>query len=346
MPATIKDIARRVGKSTTTVSRALNDYDDVAAETKQLVRAVADELGYRPNTAAQRLQKQSSDTIGLILPTFGPRFSDPFFSEFIAGIGDTAALVGYDLLVATRAPDSAEMETYVSTVRTHRVDGLIVVRTRRKDARIEWLRASRFPFVAFGRVEPEGQELDFPYVDEDGAHGMRLIVEHLAALGHRRVACIAPPDDLNFTHHRLAGVRGAWAALGLPALDLVIVTSDLTQRGGYEQAAALLDGAHPPTAIAACNDLMALGAMRAALERGFTVGRDVSVTGFDNIPLAEYSHPPLTTVHQPIYQIASTLCQMLVRRLHDADAPPEQTVLTPQLVVRQSTGPPPGSDSR
>jgi LacI family transcriptional regulator len=343
MPATIKDIARRVGKSTTTVSRALNDYGDVSSETKLLVRAVAEELGYLPNTAAQRLQKRSSDTIGLIIPTTGPRFSDPFFSEFIAGIGNTAARVGYDLLVATRAPGSAEMETYIATVRAHRVDGLIVVRTRRKDLRIEWLRASRFPFVSFGRVEPDDGELDFPYVDEDGEYGMRLVVEHLAALGHRRLACIAPPEELNFTRHRLAGVRSAWAALGLAPADLRIATGDLTQRGGYEQAAALLDGANPPTAIAACNDLMALGAMRAALERGLTVGRDVSVTGFDNIPLAEYSHPPLTTVNQPIYRIACILCEMLVRRLHNADAPPEQTVLTPELVVRQSTGPAPAA---
>ena len=341
MPATIKDIARRIGKSTTTVSRALNGYDDVAPATKDLVRQVAEEMGYLPNTSAQRLQKRPSDTIGLVIPTSGPRFSDPFFSEFIAGIGNTAARTGYDLLVSTRAPGSGEIEAYISAVRTHRVDGFIVVRTRRKDPRIAWLRAGGFPFVAFGRVEPDDGELDFPYVDEDGAYGMKLVVEHLAALGHRRMAVIAPPEDLNFTRHRLAGVQGAWAALGLPAGDLAVVSGDLTQRGGYEQAAALLDAPQRPTAITACNDLMAFGAMRAALERGLTVGRDVSVTGFDNIPLAEYSHPPLTTVNQPIYQIASTLCTMLVRRLHEPSAPPEQVVLMPDLVIRQSTGPAP-----
>lgn len=343
MPATIKDIARRIGKSTTTVSRALNDYDDVAPATRQLVRAVAEELGYFPNTSAQRLQKRASDTIGLIIPTSGPRFSDPFFSEFIAGIGNTAASVGYDLLVATRAPDDGEMETYVSAVRTHRVDGFIVVRTRRKDPRIEWLSASGFPFVAFGRVEPDGGEMTFPFVDEDGEYGMRLVVEHLAGLGHRRLACISAPDELNFTRDRLAGICETWQRLGLPAENLTIVTGDLTQRGGYEQAVALLDGPQPPTAIAACNDLMALGAMRAALERGLTVGRDISVTGFDNIPLAEYSHPPLTTVNQPIYQIASMLCTMLVRRVRNPAAAPEQTVLLPELVIRQSTGPAPAA---
>lgn len=340
MPPSIKDIAKRVGRSITTVSRALHDYDDVSPETKELVRRVAAEMGYHPNTLAQRLQKQQTDTLGLVLPTFGPRFSDPFFSEFIAGIGNKAAEHGYDLLVSTCAPGEQELQVYHSSVASHRVDGFLVVRTRRQDPRIDYLRAVGFPFVSFGRTDGP---LDFPYVDEDGEQGMELVIDHLASLGHRRIACVAPPSDLMFTHYRLTGIRKKLAELGLPAENLIVVESDLTQRGGYEQASLLLAIPQPPTAIVACNDLMAVGAMSAAQERGLVVGHDVSITGFDNIPMAEHAHPPLTTVHQPIYQIGTTVCDMLIRRIHGEARDPEQILLTPSLIVRQSCGPaPPG----
>ena len=120
MSATLKDIADKVGKSVTTVSRALHGYDDVSPETTALVRKVAQELGYTPNILAQRLQKRRTDTIGFILPTFGPRFSDPFFSEFLAGIGNTAAQLGYDLLVSTRPPGEEELVTYQEKVKGNR----------------------------------------------------------------------------------------------------------------------------------------------------------------------------------------------------------------------------------
>jgi LacI family transcriptional regulator len=193
MAVTIKDIARRVGLSVTTVSRALNDFDDVNVETKELIRRTAAEMGYVPNSLAQRFQKRKTDTIGLILPTFGPRFSDPFFSELLAGIGNKAASQGYDLLVSTRPPGEDELLAYRQMVQGHRVDGLIVVRTRCQDERIEYLRSVQFPFVVFGRTEGE---LDFPFVDEDGASGMRLVADHLVSLGHRRIACIASPPEL------------------------------------------------------------------------------------------------------------------------------------------------------
>lgn len=338
MPATIKDIARKIGKSTTTVSRALNDYDDISPETKILVRQAAEALGYSPNTLAQRLQKRQTDTIGLIIPTSGPRFSDPFFSEFITGIGNKAARLGYDLLVATREPGESELEAYRFNVHTHRVDGFIVVRTRCHDERIEYLRKVGVPFVAFGRTDGEQ---DYSYVDEDGVHGMGLVVEHLAHLGHTRIGVIAPPCNLTFANHRLEGIRKKAAEIGLAAEGLIYVEGDLTQRGGFERANELLNLPVPPTAMIACNDLMAFGAISAVMERGLVVGKDISITGFDNIPMAEVSHPPLTTVNQPIYQIGSKVTEMLVRRIQGKQARPEQVLLTPSLIIRQSCGPAP-----
>jgi LacI family transcriptional regulator len=331
---TLKDIARETGKSVTTVSRALNDYGDVSAETRALVMRVADELGYTPNTLAQRLQKQRTDTIGLIIPTFGPRFSDPYFSEILAGIGNCAAYSGYDMLVSTHAPGEDELRAYRAAIKGRRVDGFILVRTRQKDARVEYLHEANFPFVAFGRVETE---FDFPYVDEDGTHGMKLVVGHLAALGHKRIACIAPPLELMFARHRLQGLTDALLEAGIPKDSALIVFGDLTQRGGYEQANKLLDLPSPPTAIAACNDLMAFGAMSAVQDRGLKVGGDIAITGFDDIPMAEYAHPPLTTVHQPIYKIGGMVCEMLIRLIQGEELNERYVLLKPELIVRQSS---------
>lgn len=335
MTVTIKDIARETGKSITTVSRALNDYDDVSLETKLLVRRVAEEMGYTPNLWAQRLQKQRTETVGLILPTMGPRLGDPFFGQLIAGVGDKAGEYGYDLLVSTLPPGENEVEIYKKKVQSRQLDGVIVVRTRRHDARIEYLRTADIPFVVFGRTEGE---LDYPYVDEDGAAGMRAIVEHLIRAGHRRIACIAPPEELMFAKYRMQGVHEALAQHGLELDPMLLRRGDLTQRGGFVEAQALLALPQPPTAIVACNDLMAFGAISAAQQQGLVVGRDIAITGFDDTPWAEHSHPPLTTVHQPIYEIGNMLCDMLIRITQGQTLEQRQIVLKPRLVIRQSCG--------
>lgn len=335
MTVTIKDIAKRVSLSVTTVSRALNDFDDVNTETKELIRKTATEMGYVPNSLAQRFQKRKTDTIGLILPTFGPRFSDPFFSELLAGIGNKAASQGYDLLVSTRSPGEEELLAYHQMVQGHRIDGLVIVRTRKHDERIEYLRSVKFPFVAFGRTEGE---LDFPFVDEDGESGLRVVVDHLVNLGHKRIACIASPPELMFSQYRLDGLRSRLKELNTPLDPTLERIGDLTQRSGYEQAMALLNLSSPPTAIVAFNDLMALGAMSAAQNLGLVVGSEVSITGFDNIPMADHSHPPLTTIDQPIYRIGSKVCEMLVNLIQGEPLEEEYILLRPELIVRQSSG--------
>lgn len=335
MNVTISDIAKKVNRSITTVSRALNDYDDVSPATKKLIFDTAKEMGYSPNTLAQRLQKQHSDTIGLVLPTFSPRFADPFFSELLAGIGNKAAELGYDLLVSTCPPGEREIETYKKLIDGGRVDGFIVVRTRNKDARIDYLLERNFPFTAFGRAETQEP---FSYVDEDGYYGMQLIADHLAALGHQRIACITPDPKLAFSQKRIDGLRDGLARFDIPLNDNLIRVGDLTQKSGYEVGAELLDLTDPPSAIVACNDLLAFGAMSAAQDRNLVVGRDVSVTGFDDIPMSEYSHPPLTTINQPVYKIGGMVCELLIRIIKKKVTEHEQVLLKPSLVIRQSSG--------
>lgn len=340
MPPTIKDIARQVGKSITTVSRALNDYDDISPETKELVRRVAAEMGYRPNSLAQRLQKRLTDTLGLILPASESRASDPFFSEFITGVSSQASELGYDLLVSTRAPGNEELETFRSNVEAHRVDGFVLTRLRRSDPRVDYLKTVNFPFAAFGRVEGTN---DFPYIDQDGENGMGLIIDHLRELGHTEIAVITSPPEFTFSLHRLRGVRKKIAAHNLELPEGWIRPGDLTQRGGYQQAQALLEAEPPPTAIVAFNDLMAIGAISAALDRGLKVGKDISITGFDDIPMAEHSYPSLTTLNQPIYAIGQQTCEMLVDILQEKEVENRHILLQPSLVVRRSTGPAPKS---
>ncbi len=335
MTVTLKDIAKQVGRSVTTVSRALAGYEDVSPVTRERVRQVALELGYEPNITARQLQKRRTDTVALILPTFGPRLSDPFFSEFLAGVGNEAARQGFDLLVSTHPPGDEEKEAYLKSIRSRRVDGFIIVRTRRQDARIDMLREHNFPFATFGRIEAGN---GFPLVDEDSEIGMQLVVEHLIEQGHTRLACIAASSELMLAHYRLKGFVNALNVHSLSVDNTLIVEGDLTQRSGREAAGHLLDMSQPPTAIAACNDLMALGAMSAAQERGLIVGKDVSITGFDDIPLAEHAHPPLTTICQPIYKIGSMVCEMLIKVIEGKQIAEQQVILQPSLVIRQSSG--------
>ena len=337
MTTSIRDIAEKVGKSITTVSRALHDYDDVSPETKELVRKAAQEMGYVPNRQAQLLRQKSTETIGFILPTFGPRFSDPFFSEFLAGIGNKAADHGYDLLVSTCPPGEKEIKTYQYGVQSNRVDGFIIVRTRVNDARIQYLKSVDFPFVAFGRVP--GME-DMPLVDENSDIGMQMIADYLVELGHEHIGCIAPSMEYTFATHRMQGLREGLRSHHIDLKESDVLTGDLTEKGGYERAMELIKRPHRPTAIVALNDLMAIGAMSAVQDAGLVVGKHVSVTGFDNIPLSSYTHPPLTTVHQPIFQIGSMVCEMLIKIVRGEPLEEKQVLLKPSLIKRQSTGVP------
>ena len=337
MSVTLKDVARKVGYSITTVSRALTGYDDVAESTRQLILETATEMGYHPNIAARRLRKQRTDTLGFIIPTHGPRFSDPYFSELLAGIGNKAAEQEFDLLVSTRAPGDEELKVYERMVRERRVDGLLVVRTRHHDQRIAYLLEQDFPFVAFGRSD---LEVDFPYLDVNGKAGLRQLTQHLIDLGHRRVAYVSAPLNLMFASHRLEGYKEALAANGVPFDKALVTVGELTERSGYKVGRDFLTRDERPTAIIACNDLMALGVASAAQRLGLTVGRDVAVAGFDDVSLAEHAHPSLTTVRQPIYEIGQRICEMLIHLLQGETLEERHVILEPELVVRESCGAP------
>lgn len=335
--ATLKSISRATGYSVTTVSRALGGFDDVNDQTRRLILEEAERQGYEPNLQARLLQGQRSQTVGLIIPTHGPRFSDPFFSEFVAGVGNKAAEAGFDLLLSTQAPTPDEILSYKRMVAGRRVDGLILSRTRLDDPRIEYLVDTPMPFVVFGRTQ---SPVDYIFIDIDGYRGQAELTEHFISYGHSRIAYITPPLYLTFSEYRLQGFRETMSRHGYRIPANYVLEGDLTESGGYAAAEQLFALNDPPTAIMTGNDLMALGVMNYAQTRGLRVGADLAVGGFDDIPAAEHVHPGLTTVHQPIDEIGRQLTETLLNMI--AGNPPEQRgiLMSPKLMVRGSSGMP------
>jgi DNA-binding LacI/PurR family transcriptional regulator len=284
------------------------------------------------------LQKQRTDTIALILPTARElRFSDPFFSEFLSGVVEGTSRHNYNLNIST-SPAELDRETYLKHIRSRRFDGFVLVRTQRQDERIELLRSHDVPFVAFGRMQGEN---DFFAVDENGYQAMRHIVDHLVELGHSRLACIAEPLHFTKSYHRVQGFLEGLRAHGLPVEDNLVVEAHFRQRSGRIAGGQLLDRADPPTAIVTCNDLIALGAVSAAQERNLEVGHDVSITGFDDILLAEYANPPLTTVHLEARDLGEMVAGMLFKVINREPVERKQIIVEPTIVIRQSSGPAP-----
>jgi len=336
--ATLKSVAKATGFSVTTVSRALGGFDDVNDVTKTLIIAEAKRQGYEPNLFARALQKQRIQTIGLVENTGGPRFPDPFFGEFVAGVGMQVAVAGFDLLLSAHPSETDEMDVYRRLVAGRRVDGMVVVRTRYDDARIRYLLDSSTPFVAFGRTYlPPDDTPDMMYIDIDGERGQRELTQHFIDLGHRRIAYIAPPADLMFSHYRVCGYQNALRENGIRYDPDLQIEGDLTEYDGARAAAWLLDLPEPPTAMMTGNDLMAFGVMKALHQRGLHIGQDVAVGGFDDVPLAEHFMGGLTTMHQPIHQIGQQVAQMLLRALNGEMLLQRYMLLKPALVVRMSS---------
>ncbi len=335
MTVTIHDVARRLHLSITTVSRALDGYDDVAEDTRERVILTAHEMGYVPSRAARQLRRQQAESIGYVLPTTTPRFTDPYFSEFIAGLGDELSGRNFDLLVSTAPPGEVqEKAMYERWVHGRRVDGIILSRIRLRDWRIQYLASEDIPFVTTAHSH---DPVDFPFVEVDGQTGMQALVSHLADSGHQRIAYIGAHPMLTLQVERFMGYQQGLAEAGLPFDPALVATGDLTRSGGDAAIRALLQQPRPPTAVACVNDLTAIGVMNAAREMGMEPGRDLAVTGFDGIEDAELVQPPLTTLNQPVYEIARRLMRMALELVAGEPLKEPQVILKPELVIRGSS---------
>jgi LacI family transcriptional regulator len=293
-------------------------------------------LGYVPSRAARNLRRQRADIIGYVIPASGSRFTDPFFSEFISGLGDQAVSQNFDLLVSTATPDTAaEKQVYSRWISSRLVDGVILSRMRLDDWRANHLVENNFPFTVHGRT---GGAANYPFIEIDSRAGLSMLVKHLASRGHERIAYVGAPAKFTLQRDRFAGYCDGLKEEGLPFDDTLVSEGDLTRAGGYQAALRLLDLANRPTAIIGVNDLTADGVIRAVRERNLVVGRDLAVAGYDGTEVSEHTQPPLTTLRQPVYETARNLVMMLIGVIQGNPLPQSQIILQPELIVRESTG--------
>lgn len=321
-------IARALGVSVTTVSRALAGYDDVAAATRERVVAEAARIDYRPNEAARRLRRGRAEAVGVVLPSGPGQFDDPFFLRMLSAIGPALEAAKLDLLVTTARPGADELRAYRHLVENRKVDGILLARTRRRDERISYLLDQDFPFVAHGRSE---EARAFAYVDIDGEAACREATERLLGLGHGRIGMINALSGYMFAVHRRAGWRAALGGEG-PYREV-----EPTEENGFLAMKDLL-AREAPTAVLCATDRIAVGAMHALTDAGLRAGREVSLIGYDDLSLASYTDPPLTTIAQPIERAGRRMVEMLLARIGGAAIEGMQEIWPARLIVRRSDG--------
>jgi DNA-binding LacI/PurR family transcriptional regulator len=337
---TLKEVAANAGVSYQTVSKVLNRQIQVSKETEERVWQSVHRLGYRPNQLARSLRSQRSKLIGYSWEPSPPDQANPILDQFLTSMAESAETAGYHLLTFTHHYGDGWVESYGNLIGTNRVDAFVLSSVEYNDRRILFLQEQGFPFVAFGRSNPDWI---FPWVDVDGAAGIQAVVEHLTGLGHRRIAALAWPEGSRVGQNRLDGYLAGLHAAGIEASTDWILRGEGRYAFGFEAAEHLLQWPQDqrPTALVAFNDAMAIGAMHAIQRRGFEVGVDFAVTGFDDSPVVQYLTPPLTTVRQPIWEIGQRLMATLLDQL-DGSGPVECChLLTPRLIVRESSMPTP-----
>jgi len=338
MAVTRDDVARLAGVSPATVSYVINDGPrPVSEETRTKVLQAIKQLGYQPNVTAQNLRRQRTNTIGLVFTTIERHLTHPYFVDLLTSVGEECARHGFDLLLSPCTDRSLEQTIYERMVGGRRVAGVIVTGIRHNDSRVAYLNAEGFPFVILGRPEHGGDE-DFPCIDVDGTRGVDEAVQHLIDLGWRRIAFIGLAAELICADDRLAGYRRALERNGLSYDPRLVTQMHTTEEAGHQAMTGFLALDEPPDAVLACSDELALGAMNAAQERGLVVGQNIGIIGFDDIPSAAYCRPPLTTIRQPMYEIGTRLCRMLIQIIEGEEPEERQIVLPPTLVVRESCG--------
>ena len=336
MPVTIRDIAAELGLSISAVSKAMNDYSDIAPETRQLVKETAFRMGYQPSAAARSLRTRKTNTIGLIFCIIDSHLTNPYYLNLLASIGEESSRQGFDLLISACPDRGLEYSAYERIIGGKKVDGMILTGIRYEDERIAYLVEQAVPFVAFGRSEQDGE---FPYIDVDGAKGSQDGVQHLIEQGYKHISFIGLPPELICAGHRFQGYMTALERNGVEFdPNQVINCEHLTQESGYQAMQHLLDLGEPPDAACVCSDALAIGAMSAVQDKGLSVGRDFGIVGFDDIPMAAQVQPPLTSIRQPIYEVGTRLCKMLIEQIQGERLTERHIILEPTLVIRESSG--------
>lgn len=334
MPVTtIKDLARLLGVSPSTVSRALRDHPDISRDTKERVTALADEMNYHPNLIAQSLQNRRTNTIGVIVP----EIRHTFFSSVIGGIEDVAYKAGYIIMVCSSNEDYEREVINTRALASHRVAGVLISLsgTTRNLDHLEMLRQRGIPLVFFDRAA-DGVTAGRVIVDDfDGAYDA---VGRLIDTGRVRIAHLAGPAHISISRERFSAYRKALSDRGLPFDERLVVEGGFSVNDGYEGLKKLWDLDVKPDALFAVNDPVAIGAYRFASEAGIVIPDDLAVIGFANDPISELLNPPLSTVDQPAYEMGRAAAGLMLKQLETSDEAfiPAVEILKTRLVIRAS----------
>lgn len=329
--ATIKDVAREANVSVATVSRVFNDSGPVSEDTRQRIRDVAERLRYFPHGGARSLITSKTSTLGVLLPDL----YGEFFSEVIRGMDQAAQRSGYHLLVSSSHDAKEEIEAAMRAMRG-RVDGLVAMSPHLDASSLVANVPSTLPVVLLN-CAVNGDTYDALTIEN--RRGAQAMVRHLVDLGHQRIAIITGAEGNYDAAERLHGYRRAMREAGISPPNEWEITGDFTETSGYRAVGALLALQPRPTALFAANDSMAIGAMSGLREAGLRVPDDIAVAGFDDIPMARYMSPPLTSVHVDIAELGSRAVRTLLHAVEEknAHARRHQRVAT-TLVIRRSCG--------
>jgi LacI family transcriptional regulator len=327
---TIRDVAQAAGVHVSTVSRALNPDKRslISAEVLKVVEEAARQLGYRPNRAASALRTGRTHTIGVLVPDI----TNPVFPPILQGIEASAAARGYFVFV-TNVVDHALARPIVERMLAQRVDGLVLAIATRDDPLVDYIGKAGLQAVLVNRADETGR---LPAVVSDDRLAMKLAVDHLVSLGHRRIAHLAGPQNVPTGVGRRQGVEQALRDRGLE-LASVEECEGYSREAGRAAMQRLLDGRERPQAVVCCNDLVALGAYDVLRERGIRVPQDISITGHNDMPLVDMVDPPLTTIRLPHRELGWRSAEMLFAEIDGAAMSASTVVLRPELVVRKST---------
>lgn len=335
--ATMADIAQRAGVSISTVSRVINQNVAVDPATEERVRAAIDELRYRPNLLARSFRRRTTNTIGLLVPDN----SNPFFAELARVIEDVGFDAGYNVILCNSDLSEEKQWQYIDVLLAKRVDGVILTSSGLISGESGLDSVARIHDANVPCVVIDRDLGDFP-VDQilvDNHEGGYLAGQHIVGLGHRRIVGVVGPSDLTPSAGRITGFRRALGDAGIDLPDDLLVQGNGRHDGGVDAVEQLLQRGVDFSAIFAFNDVMAVGVMGALQRAGRRIPHDVSVIGFDDIPMASAMYPSVTTVAQPIAEMGRLGVELLLTRIRDPDAPFHRSILPTRLVARESTAP-------
>lgn len=331
----IVHLAKDLGLSVSTVSRALNGYPDVAEATRERVAERAQALGYKPHPGARRLKSGKSGAVGVVLPATpqGGQFIDAMYSSLLGGTASVLEANGYSLMATSHGEctSAQEISVYENFIRSGWFDAFVIVRTRLDDPRIALAQQHKVPFVTYGRCLSASQ---YAWVDTDNERAFYMAAQRQISFGHRRIALLNGPAEYTFAQLRQTGYERALREARLPLYPEWIMHGPVTENSGFAMATQLLAQADRPTALLCATDSVAIGAMAACRAAGLRVGRDVSIMGYGNSDAGGYANPPLTTIAHDVHdngrRLGRVLLSVLAGRNPDALHYLEPVVLVPR----------------